>query len=185
MAYQVGLEQAYKQSRLDIDHWAQHTLNMILKNFEKRKIFPQGYPGPYKNYSQINKQRKEKGKWHSTGRSYDFIKRTHAAVHNAADGNNYKVQFFFHNYLRFVDAGVGQHYHYQKGKKAKYGTIYEKWGTSKGNKRKQRPFLNMEFRHQLNRIRQIMLRYYGNFQGELTGLNVNDNKDQLYIYKEK
>lgn len=169
---QVGFEKAVEEGRLDLEHWAEHAKKLILKNFAMRKIFPMGFPGPYAGYKEVNDKRKKTGKWFSSGQAYNSI---YTKCYAAANGSTEKIDFFFIKYLRFVDAGVGKYQHYKGTKRAKYNKELAPWGTTVRKKRVQRPFLNMEIRHQVTRLRRIVIRYYQRDIGGVFGLLINKN----------
>lgn len=172
-ARQTNFEQALKDGYLDLHHWAEHTKNLILKNFGVRNIFPMGFPGPYAGYQEVNEKRKKTGKWFSTKQAYNSL---YTKCYAASNGSTEKIDFFFMQYLRFVDAGVGKYQHYKGTKKAQFNKELSPWGTSKRKKRVQRPFLNIEIRHQITRLRRIAIRYYQHDIGGVFGLLISEKK---------
>ena len=108
---QKSLAQAHQQGFLELSNWANLIINRIRMNYDIQKIWPQGNPGPYKYYWIINAARH--GSHKSTGKS--FAKQNlYATVANAASGDTTRIDFFFREYLLFVDYGVGKGQKFQE-----------------------------------------------------------------------
>lgn len=149
---QQSIEQAKEEKFLELTKWANHTIARIRKNFDKQKVWPMGFPGPYKGYAGTERS---KG---STGESYS-PRRLYAQVYNMAGGDTERITFFFRYYLYYVDMGVGRGKHWKfENEDAYYNRLFRKW-QGEGD-RQQRPFLTMEIRHQLRRLEGILLAYY-------------------------
>ena len=110
------------------------------------------------------------------GNGFPAYNSLYTKCYAASNGSTEKIDFFFMQYLRFVDAGVGKYQHYKGTKKAQFNKELSPWGTSKRKKRVQRPFLNIEIRHQITRLRRIAIRYYQHDIGGVFGLLISEKK---------
>ncbi|MEG1585987.1 MAG: hypothetical protein RR346_03855, partial [Bacteroidales bacterium] len=132
--------------------WAENTLKRIRINFGTQYVYPVNPP-----YDGARK---------STGKAYQSL---YWAVHSAAGGSEFRVNFFFNYYLLFVDSGVGKGHPYRRVNDAdlRYDTRYKVWptrqnrsGRTVGNGRVSRPILNAEIRHQVRVLESILYKYY-------------------------
>lgn len=175
MAKQIGVRKAIEEGHLDLHYWAEHVREQMFERFNKQGVWPFS-GGPYGEYSGLNQKRKKQGKWWSTGAA---AKQLFAKVYNAAGGDTAKIEFFYLNYLDFVQWGVGKGRKLsdvdERSKKAHFNKRFAKWGkpvdlmTEKEKSirlpgeqsRKSRPSLKMEFRHQALRLEtHILLPYF-------------------------
>lgn len=106
MANQSTIKQAHEQGYLELSKWADLMIHRIKMNFETQRIWPLGKDGggPYEDYHILNKRR---GKYGSTGEAF-LDRNLYAKVLAGAGGNTVAVDFFFRQYLFFVDWGVGR-----------------------------------------------------------------------------
>lgn len=156
--------------------WADHTLEDVRANFDRRGVFPYGMPGPYAQFRQLNQKRKAKKKWHSTGMG---VQQMYARVWRSANGDQAKVTFFFTRYLNLMDMGVGRGRPItnvsERSKDAKWNQKFADWGTpsdsmsardrarrKKGEQsRRSRPALLIEFRHQITKLKTLVASQIG------------------------
>lgn len=149
---QRGIDQAIEQKKLDLHLWADQVLKRIILNMKREMISPFGHPGPYAGYDN-----RKNGAM--------SIRKLYARVYNDAGGNTEKITFFFSEFLNYIDMGVGVEQTFEQlrakgrsSKKARYNRRYARW-EGEGD-RQQRPFLGMEFRHQIRRLQSMLLEYH-------------------------
>ena len=158
---QTSLKEAHEQGRLELQNWGDLMIQRIRMNFEVQHIWPKGPGGggPYKDYWIINASRT--GKYRSTGDA--FTKQNlYAKAINGAGGNTVAVDFFFKQYLMFVDWGVG------KGQKIedvpdvgipKMRRLYNRW--TKPGDRQRRPVVMGAIRGSRFFLARILQDYWG------------------------
>ena len=127
--------------------WGEDTLWALRQNMRVQHVWPNLV---YPRYDEVNKIREENGEWFSTGqalKSLKFVVKNHSL-------SNARIEFFFIEYLRYVDIGVGKGRRAEdvpRARKAKYKNRYNaKWVPSSG--RTHRPAFMMEFRHLQRRM---------------------------------
>ena len=103
MAKQKSLKEAHEQGYLELSNWGELMVQRIKMNYNVQKIYKGGNTGPYRDYWIVNMARR--GDYRSTGESFNKI---YSKVHAGAGGNTVAIDFFFRNYLYFVDWGVGK-----------------------------------------------------------------------------
>lgn len=170
MAQQKSIREAVDKGHLDLTKWANNLLERLRINFITQKVWPRGWPGPYRDYYRIN-SKKGKGSWKSTGNG---IQQMYARIYTAAGGDTERISFFFNHYLNMVDLGVGKYRKSldvkERSENARFDRLFAKWnhGTKehkveRGDSRRMRPFLMMEFRHQMTRLATLTENYYGEY----------------------
>ena len=170
---QKGIKKAAQEGHLDLTLWANNMVQRLKENFERQKVWPRGFPGPYIGYRNTmfykrdipsrgihRGQRKDKG-WQSTGAGINSF---FAKVWAGANGDTEKITLFFNAYLYFVDMGVGVKKPIEKvdrSANAHWKRRYKDWN-GKGD-RQSRPMLAMEIRHQLLRLETMVSVYYQDY----------------------
>ena len=143
---------------VDISHklheFAEDTITQLKLNMKTQRVWPREV---YPRYAEINKIRKKNKQWHSTGDSLETLK---FMIRNTRL-DTARIDFFFNEYLRYVDIGVGSGRKAEdvdRSRKAKYKNRYTKWYTQ--GKRTHRPAFMMEFRHLQHRMGLYALEKY-------------------------
>ena len=96
----------------------------------------------------------------------------------AANGNSFKIDYFFKYYLYFVDMGVGAGKSYNQvnnGLPATNEARYMPWNGT--GDRQSRPALMMEFNYQINRLFRYMCSKYET-DGLLTVIHALEDKPE-------
>ena len=155
--------------RTVISDFHKQTLLQLRTNFATQKIFPYEV---YPHYREINKIRKQRGEWYSTGQGIESID---GDVVRADDEGYVTLQYTFNDYLRYVDIGVGQGTKagdVERNKKVRYKSRYvSQWDRATG--RSHRPGIMPELRHLQTRIRDYLVDFYG-YQGVMEILDTFD-----------
>jgi hypothetical protein len=143
-----------------LELWCVDVYKSIRKNFATQRIFPfEVYPG----YNAKNASRK--GNNRSSGEAYDKL---YWNVYMAANGNQFKIDYFYKYYLNFVDMGVGRGQSYNQvshGTPASNDARYRKWDGA--GDRQSRPAVSMEFNYQISRLFRYYAQHYA-IEGMLT-----------------
>lgn len=157
-------------------YWAEDTIKRIRLNMQTQRVYP------YKPYD---------GSPEATRSLYNTL---YWSVHANANGDQFKVHFFFNYYAFFVDAGVGGGSPYQRNndRTVDYNQRYKEWptrttksGERRGAGRVSRPFFTSEIRHQVRRLGLIMTNRYGIMAQAaiLYGLSNPINKNSLLSFE--
>ncbi len=175
---QKGIDQALEQGHLDLEYWAEHVMQRIKLNFRYQRVWPFGWPGPYRGYANT------KAAERSTGSAYKNI---YTKVYAAAGGDTNRIEFFFNEYLQYVDMGVGRGQDLSELKaRGKYKdakkplTLHARWNGM--GDRQARPALMKELRHQLRRLQSILWAYYAT-QSQIVMLSVLDDEGEVNFKK--
>ena len=156
---QQGIAQAVREEHLDLTLWAENLKKRLQRNFETQHVWPRGYPGPYIGYRNT-----PAAKRHLKRNPRRSINSLYADIYNGAGGDTEKIEFFFDNYLRFVDMGVGYDQKIEavdNSSPANWRSLYKTWD-GQGD-RQSRPILSMEVRHQLRRLQTLVSSFYGEY----------------------
>lgn len=162
------------------------TLLDIQVNMQVQRIYPTEV---YKGYSDVNRQRKEKGMWYSTGEGVNSFERR---IYQAdEDRGLLTVGVLFNDYLRYVDIGVGltgnpldpdAHITADKvdrQKRASFNSRYiNKWNRRHG--KSHRPAILRSIRRLGNRYEKHLADYYG-YQGAIYIINAFEGMGRLAI----
>ena len=141
--------------RKKLEEFGHDTIQQLHINMKTQKIWPQEV---YPRYQEINKIRKKYGSWYSTGEGIEsFIFQIKNTRLDSA-----RIDFFFNEYLRYADLGVGAGRpadDVNRSKKARYKHRDNPWGLQAG--RTHRPAVMMEFRHLQRRMMMYAMEEYG------------------------
>ena len=142
-----------------LQQFGRETIQQLHINMKTQQVWPREV---YPRYSEINEIRKKYGSWYSTGAGIEsFIYEIRNARLDSA-----RIDFFFNEYLRFADLGVGAGRpaeEVDRSKKARYKKRYTPWKLKGGHT--HRPSLMMEFRHLQRRMGMYAMEKYG-YQGQ-------------------
>ena len=137
------------------------TLQNIQTNMITQAVWPTEV---YHGYRAINDYRREHGGWYSTGegaRSFE------GSVNSDDKVGHLEMHFWFNDYLRYADIGVGGKTvaeDVSRSRKATFRRRYTtKWARSEG--RSHRPFLRMTFNSLARRLENYALDFYG-YEGQ-------------------
>lgn len=146
-----------------LKEWEEDTINALRHNIATQHVWPSLV---YPRYDEINDIRRRYGSWYSTGNSLETI-RSVIKNSNISAFEDARIDFFFNEYLRYVDIGVGKGRKAEdidRTRKARYKSRYaKKWDPKKGNT--HRPSFMMEFRHLQRRMGFYLLNRFG-YEGE-------------------
>lgn len=137
------------------------TLQQLRANMITQAIWPTEV---YHGYRAINEYHKAHGGWYSTGEGANSFE---GSVNGDDKIGNLEMHFWFNDYLRYVDLGVGKGVDagdVERSRKANYRTRYtSRWARSHG--RSHRPAIMMELRHLAARLEKYALDFYG-YEGQ-------------------
>lgn len=137
----------------------EQTLVQLKANYLTQHIWPSEiYPG----FAEVNRKRKEKGDWYSTGEGYKsfegkIIKKP------SSKSNHLIASIRYNDYLSYAELGVGagtKHGTVDRSKKANFKVRYARvWDRKEG--KSHRPAILMEARHLQTRMRDYYADYVG------------------------
>ena len=136
--------------RETLQKWEEDTINTLRHNIVTQHVWPSLV---YPRYDEINDIRRRYGSWYSTGNALETL-RSVIKGDTISEISDARIDFFFNEYLRYVDIGVGKGRKAEdidRTRKARYRSRYaRKWDPKKGNT--HRPSFMMEFRHLQRRM---------------------------------